>query len=114
MNGRHAAAFGALVCGLSVALAAWASHGADPAARVRLALAAAIAFGHGLALVAIADRSGKLLAATRVAFVLGIALFSGSLVGAVVFGTATALAPAGGLALMAGWAILAAHFLRGN
>ena len=49
MSARLLAAIGALLCGLSVALGAYAAHAAGPEARSRLALAAAFAFGHGLA-----------------------------------------------------------------
>ena len=112
MNGPRFAAFGALACGAAIALSAWAMHGADGPARTQLALAAAIAFGHGLALVAIAARASTLATLARAGFALGIALFAGSLVGAVAFGWPTAAAPAGGMVLMAAWAILAADFLK--
>ena len=51
MNGwvRRVAASGAVLAALAVALSAYASHLASPEAAKRLALAAALAFGHGLA-----------------------------------------------------------------
>lgn len=112
MSGRHFAAFGALACGAAVALSAVAMHAADGHDRLRLGLAAALAFGHGLALVAIAARGSRLATFARVAFAAGIVLFSGSLVGAALHGWPTTLAPAGGIALMLGWGILAVDFLR--
>jgi uncharacterized membrane protein YgdD (TMEM256/DUF423 family) len=112
VSGRAFAALGALACGAAVALSALAMHAADGHARLQLALAAALAFGHGLALVAIVARESRLALFARLAFAAGIALFCGSLVGAALLAWPTALAPAGGLALMLGWAILAADFLR--
>jgi uncharacterized membrane protein YgdD (TMEM256/DUF423 family) len=112
VSGRAFAAVGALACGAAVALSALAMHAADGHGRLQLGLAAALAFGHGLALVAIAARDSRLAMLARVAFVAGIVLFCGSLVGAALHDWPTALAPAGGIALMLGWAILAADFLR--
>lgn len=111
-SARLAAAFGALACGVAVALSAVAMHAADGTDRMRLAVAAAIAFGHGLALVAIVGRGSRLAMLARVAFVAGIVVFAGSLAGAAFAGWPTAAAPAGGIALMLGWAILATDFLR--
>jgi uncharacterized membrane protein YgdD (TMEM256/DUF423 family) len=112
VSARAFAAFGALACGASVALSAVAVHAADGHDRLRLALAAAIAFGHGLALVAIAARESRLATLARIGLGVGIVLFCGSLAGAALLAWPTALAPAGGIALMLGWAILAADFLR--
>jgi uncharacterized membrane protein YgdD (TMEM256/DUF423 family) len=112
VTARAFAAFGALCCAAAIALSAWALHGVDGHARVQPAIAAAIAFGHGLALVAIAARASLPATLARAGFALGIALFAGSLVGAVAFGWPTAAAPAGGMVLMAAWAILAVDFLR--
>jgi uncharacterized membrane protein YgdD (TMEM256/DUF423 family) len=113
MSGRHFAACGALVCGAAVALSAMAAHfQGDAPDRQRLAIAAAMAFGHGLALVAIAPRASRLAMLARTGFIAGIVLFCGSLVGAALQGWPTTLAPAGGTALMLGWAILAIDFLR--
>lgn len=110
---RGLRAFGALACGLSVALGAYASHGADGQARLRLGLAALFAFGHGLALLSLLPQSrASLHRASLLAMALGICLFSGSLVAAVFAGTTTALAPAGGLLLVAAWVMLAIAALR--
>ena len=112
MTARAFAAFGALACGASVALSAVAMHAADGHDRERLALAAVFTFGHGLALVAIAARASRLATIARAAFVAGIALFCGTLVGAALLDWPSTFAPWGGIALMLGWAILAADFLR--
>jgi uncharacterized membrane protein YgdD (TMEM256/DUF423 family) len=110
---RAGAAIGVLACGASVALSAMAAHfHGDALDRQRLALAAAMAFGHGLALVAIAARASRLAALARLGFVAGIVLFCGSLLGAAWCDWPTTAAPAGGVALMLAWAILAADFLR--
>ena len=111
---RLLAAAGALACGLSVGLGAYASHAASPEDARRLAIAALFAFGHGLALAALAPREPRRLGLAACAlFGLGVLGFSGSLVGAVFAGTPTALAPLGGSALMLGWALLAIARLRG-
>jgi uncharacterized membrane protein YgdD (TMEM256/DUF423 family) len=113
VSARAGATGGALACGAAIALAAFAMHGAAGHAQAQLALAAAFAFAHGLALVAIAARTGRLATLARLAFALGIAAFCGSLAGAALLGWPTVAAPAGGMVLMAGWAILAADFQRG-
>ncbi len=110
---RALAACGALACGASVALAAYASHGLDGDAARRAALAAALAFGHGLALVALAPAArGRLRLVALVALLAGLCLFSGTLLGNVLFAASTALAPAGGVLLMLGWLLLAIDSLR--
>jgi uncharacterized membrane protein YgdD (TMEM256/DUF423 family) len=113
MTGRRFAAFGALACGAAVALSAFAAHAhVGEHARQQLAIAAAMAFGHGLALVAIAARASRLATIARIGFAAGLVLFCGSLIGAALQDWPTTLAPTGGIALMLGWAILALDFLR--
>lgn len=109
---RWMAALGALVCGVSVALGAVASHVVHGQAQERLALASLFAFGHGLALVVLSTRDTPLARWARRCFLAGIALFSGSLAAAAMLGTPTLLAPFGGSLLMLGWGILALDFLR--
>lgn len=110
---RALAACGALACGASVALAAYASHGLDGDAARRAALAAALAFGHGLALVVLAPTAhGRLRLLALAALLVGLCLFSGTLLGSVFFAASTALAPAGGVLLMLGWLLLAIDSLR--
>ena len=112
MRHRVVSACAALLCGLSVALGAYAAHAAAAQERQRLALAAAFAFGHGLALLALRAREGALATATRACFLAGIALFCGSLASAALFATGTRLAPAGGTLLMLGWLLAGIELLR--
>lgn len=112
MNRRALTAFAALVCGLSVAIGAYASHVAAVQARERLALAALFAFGHGLALLVIAARDTRLSTAVKLAFVAGIVLFCGSLAAAGLFSTPTVAAPFGGSLLMLGWLLAAIDYGR--
>jgi uncharacterized membrane protein YgdD (TMEM256/DUF423 family) len=104
---RALAAGGGVACAVAVGLAAWASHGlAGDAARL-VALAAAFAFAHGLALLAPRERSiGPWLLAA------GLLLFAGSLLGKALAGWPSTLAPAGGVLLMAGWLIIAVATFR--
>jgi uncharacterized membrane protein YgdD (TMEM256/DUF423 family) len=109
---RAVSVLAALFCGASVALGAYAAHAADPQARQRLALAAAFAFGHGLALLAMRDRNGLLALATRGCFLAGVVLVSGSLAGAALRGLPTGLAPIGGSLLILGWLLAALDLSR--
>jgi len=111
---RALAAFGALACGLSVALGAYASHGLDGDGARRVGLAALFAFGHGLALLLLAPAAGtRLRTAGLCGLAAGTLLFSGSLLAAVFLSAPTALAPTGGVLLMSGWLAIAADALRG-
>ncbi|MGE5545788.1 MAG: DUF423 domain-containing protein [Solirubrobacterales bacterium] len=100
---------------LAVGLGAWAAHGlaADPAAQALAQRASEFQLVHALALLA-ADRlaaEGRRLAHWAAALLtLGIALFSGSLYLKAALGTLPVplVTPTGGLALMAGWLVLAA------
>ncbi|GHA69254.1 DUF423 domain-containing protein [Cognatilysobacter bugurensis] len=106
-------AVGAWLAGASVALAAYASHGVEGEARERLMLAAVFAFGHGLAAAAIAPQASRRAARFSLALLLiGVALFSGSLVAAQFFGTPTRFAPLGGTLLMLGWLVLGIDRVR--
>lgn len=114
-NGRSwFGAAGALLASASVALAAHASHAPlDAEAQRRLMVGAAFAFGHGLALAALAPVARRTLARVALfALLLGMLCFSGSLVAAVFAGTTTRLAPAGGLSMIAGWLLFAVDRLR--
>lgn len=112
-SGRWIAAAGALCAGLSVALAAYASHGAEGLAQSRLQTAAAFAFGHGvaLALLAPAPADGLRKVALGSLFA-GMLLFSGSLAAGALLGWPTAAAPFGGSLMILGWLLLAAGYLR--
>jgi uncharacterized membrane protein YgdD (TMEM256/DUF423 family) len=106
-------AAGALLAAIAVALAAYASHGADGEARMRLQTAAAFAFGHGIALAALAPRcSRRLDTLALVGMLAGTFLFSGSLIGAHAFGWPTTLAPTGGTTMIAAWLLYAVDALR--
>jgi uncharacterized membrane protein YgdD (TMEM256/DUF423 family) len=110
---RWLAAVGAVLAALAVALAAYAAHAAPPDAQSRLQLAAVFAFGHGIALAALAPqgrrRSGR-IALWMLA--VGVLVFSGSLVGHVFAVTPTTLAPMGGMLMIAGWLLHAISALR--
>lgn len=118
MNGpslaaRALAAFGALACGVSVGLSAYASHGLEGEAAHRVGLAALFGFAHGLALLLLAPTAAsRLRLAALSGLCVGMLLFSGSLVGAALLATPTTLAPTGGLLLMLGWLIIAGDALR--
>ena len=105
---------GALLAGAAVGLGAYASHGiVDPGAQGRLATAALFAFGHGLALAALARSTANRLGRLGLwLLLLGTLVFSGSLAMAVLAGSGTRLAPVGGLALMAGWLAWAVDAVR--
>lgn len=116
---RLAGAIGALFGLAATALAAVGSHalapGLDDDDLRRLVLGVAFLFVNALALLvvgAIARRGGHglMLAVAAALLVLGTLLFSGSLLGRVLFGWPTALAPFGGFALMLGWLALASWF----
>lgn len=95
---------GALFAGVSVGLAAYASHAADLAARAPLSTAAAFLFGHGVALIALAGVArGRLATMASVLLLAGTLLFSGALVARHLFGMGSTLAPYGGSLLMLGW-----------
>jgi uncharacterized membrane protein YgdD (TMEM256/DUF423 family) len=110
---------GALSGLLAVGLSAYAAHGLralDPSAREAIASALTMQFWHAVALIAAAlwaPRGGVLTQAAAACFALGAVLFCG----AVWWGTMSPpapprVAPAGGLVLMAGWALLAASALK--
>jgi uncharacterized membrane protein YgdD (TMEM256/DUF423 family) len=104
---------GAILAAACVALSAYASHGADVAARDQLALAAAFGFAHGLALAALGPHVSRRLGATALlALLFGVLLFSGSLVAAQLLAAPTRLAPVGGMLLIAGWLLYAVDALR--
>lgn len=110
---RLLACLGALLAGVSVGLAAYAAHAVEPGAQERLQSAAWFAFGHGIALAALAPRAVRVTGLIGlVALALGTLLFSGSLLGAHVFATPTFAAPYGGFLMMFGWLLWAADSLR--
>ena len=105
---------GGLLAAAAVGLSAYASHGIAVAqAQPHVQTAALFAFGHGLALAALAPattrRMGK---AALCLLLLGTLLFSGSLVAGALGGLSTRLAPAGGITLMLGWVLWAVDAVR--
>jgi uncharacterized membrane protein YgdD (TMEM256/DUF423 family) len=110
---RLLAVLAPLYCAAGVALGAYASHGVtDPLARERLGLAALFAFGHGVALVALEGRTSGLALNARCAIAAGVLLFSGGLAAAALAGLPAAVAPGGGMLLIAGWVLLAIDAAR--
>ena len=105
---------GGLLAATAIGLSAYASHGvSEPLAQLHLQTAALYAFGHGLALAALARSSERLLARAALALLLlGTLLFSGSLAGNALAQWPTRLAPVGGTTLMLGWLLYALDALR--
>ncbi|MEQ4576890.1 MAG: DUF423 domain-containing protein [Gammaproteobacteria bacterium] len=108
------ACIGGLLAAASIGLAAYAAHGvADPHAQSRLQTAALYAFGHGVALAALGRKADRLLETLSLSLLLvGTLLFSGSLLGGALWGWSTRFAPAGGIAMMAGWVLFAFNAMR--
>lgn len=105
-------AIGATVCGLSVALGAYASHVASAQNQHRFVLAALFAFAHGLALIVMAARSSRLAGVAKLFLLIGILLFCGSLAAAGFFGSTTKAVPLGGSLLILGWLVAAVDYWR--
>lgn len=105
---------GALSAAIAVALGAYAAHGvADAHAQSSLQTAALYAFGHGVALAALAGGTVRSLGrAGLYLLLLGTLLFSGSLALAVLAQFTTKLAPAGGISLIVGWLLWALDAVR--
>lgn len=111
---RGLPALGGLLAGLAVGLGAYASHAATGLAQQRLGLAALFLFGHGLALAALGRSGGRLAQGGLGMLLVGVLLFSGSLVGAAFFDLPTRLAPLGGMAMMLGWVLWTIAAMRGR
>lgn len=105
-------AVGAVICGLSVALGAYASHAAAAQDQHRFALASLFAFAHGLALILMAARTSTLASIGKLFMLGGIVLFSGSLAAAGFLSTSTRAVPFGGTLLILGWFVAAADYWR--
>jgi uncharacterized membrane protein YgdD (TMEM256/DUF423 family) len=105
---------GALLAATAVALGAYSAHGAaDAHAQSSLQTAALYAFGHGIALAALAAGTTRSLGRAGLCLLLlGTLLFSGSLVLAVLAQATTRFAPAGGLCLILGWLLWALDAMR--
>ncbi|MGY1408825.1 MULTISPECIES: DUF423 domain-containing protein [unclassified Luteimonas] len=110
---RWLRASGAVLAGLGVALAAYASHGASEGARGNLQTAALFAFGHGIALAALARGvASRLSLAALAMLLLGTLVFAGALVAKSLWDASSAPAPFGGMVLILGWLLYAASALR--
>jgi uncharacterized membrane protein YgdD (TMEM256/DUF423 family) len=110
---RLLTASGAVLASVAVALSAYAAHAVDAGAQHRLYSAALFAFGHGIALVALAPHLRRKLALAALStLLLGTLLFSGSLAAAVVMGASTALAPFGGTLMIVAWLLYAVDAMR--
>lgn len=106
------AAAGALCAASAVALAAYAAH-ATTLGQALLQTAAAVLFGHGVALAALAR--GRMAPRRRLALtalLAGSVLFAGSLVLHALAQVPPRLAPAGGMLMIGGWLLLAVDLLR--
>lgn len=105
---------GALFAAFGVALGAYAAHGvADAHAQSNLQTASLYAFGHGIALAALAAGTSRSLGRAGLYLLLmGTLLFSGSLALAALAQISTRLAPVGGIGLMLGWLLWALDALR--
>ncbi|ALN90582.1 DUF423 domain-containing protein [Lysobacter gummosus] len=113
LSARALVAAGALLAALAVALSAYAAHVADAHSQSRLQTAAVFAFGHGIALAALAPSARRAL--TRLALfavLIGVAVFSGGLAAAYFLNTSTGLLPFGGSLLILAWLVYAADALR--
>lgn len=115
----------AITGGLAVILGAFGAHGLrariDPAMLSVYQTAVEYHFYHALGLIGIAfaaDRfpASRLIRASGWAMLLGIVLFSGSLyiLSLSGIGRLGMVTPFGGLALIAGWALLAAGIIKGS
>ena len=105
---------GGMLAAGAIALSAYAAHGvADAHMQSNLQSAAMFAFGHGIALAALAPRSVRSLGqAGLVLLLVGTLLFSGSLAANAWWGFTTKPAPLGGIAMMLGWLLWAFDALR--
>jgi uncharacterized membrane protein YgdD (TMEM256/DUF423 family) len=121
LRGMHRVWIGiGAVAGLTaVAAAALAAHGLEwlEPARLQMIRSAIQMHGwHALALLVCgiwAPRGGRLANLAGAAFALGLLLFCGAVYALALTGTPTAImAPAGGILLMVGWALLGLSALR--
>ncbi|HZX76569.1 DUF423 domain-containing protein [Lysobacter sp.] len=113
LSARLLGAGGAILAAAAVALSAYAAHVAQGVDQSRLHSAALFAFGHGIALAALAPRRPRMLRTLAlVVLLVGTLLFSGSLVLGVMVGMPTQLAPVGGMLMIAAWLVYAVEALR--
>lgn len=107
------AACGALCAAMAVALAAYAAHASPGAGQGLLQTAAAMLFGHGVALASLARGPAARWRRFALASLLaGSVLFAGSLVLHALASVRPTFAPVGGLLMIAGWLLLAFDLFR--
>lgn len=112
-SSRVLTAAGAVLAAAAIALSAYAAHGDDGEVGARLQLAALFAFGHGIALAALAPPAARRLARVALAaMLLGVLMFSGSMVMAHFLATPTLLIPYGGSLMILAWLLFACDALR--
>jgi len=105
---RWLAALGALYAAAGIALSAYAAHAVLGENASRMQTAALFAFGHGVALAALAHVPGnRRTLIGMLAIAAGVVLFAGSLVGRVVLHWPATFAPFGGMLLIGGWLVFA-------
>jgi uncharacterized membrane protein YgdD (TMEM256/DUF423 family) len=110
---RALTAAGALLAAAAVALSAYAAHAASGPAQASLHAAAIMAFGHGVALAALAPPARlRIQFFTLSGMLLGTLLFCGSLVLRHAFDLPVRLAPFGGGLLILSWLLYAVASLR--
>lgn len=110
---RVLGACGAVLAAFAVAASAYAAHAAQGLDQQRLHSAALFAFGHGIALAALAPRRPRALRTLALfALLLGTLLFSGSLAAAVFAGASTRFAPIGGGLMILAWLLYAVDAAR--
>ena len=116
---RATLAFAGLSGVVAIALGAWTAHGAAavvaPQSLEWIRTGVQYQAWHTVALIGVgvlmAVRPGRFLGAAAAAFVLGVLLFSGSLYGLALTGARPFgyITPIGGVALIAGWLLLAIY-----
>lgn len=110
---RLLVAIGAVLAAAAVGVSAYAAHAVEGSAQAPLYTAAALAFGHGLALAALAPGTPTRLHFLALCGLLfGTLLFSGSLVLHHALALPVRLAPLGGGVLIFSWLLYAAAALR--
>jgi uncharacterized membrane protein YgdD (TMEM256/DUF423 family) len=109
---RYFSTLAALLCAVSVAMSAYASHGLNGYSKFRMMMACIFAFMHGLSLLVLVRVSPAITHAGACSLMLlGTGLFCGSLASSALWHTSTVLAPLGGITLIMAWCWVAINFL---
>ncbi|MFL6592144.1 MAG: DUF423 domain-containing protein [Luteimonas sp.] len=105
---RWLTTLGAVYAAAGIALSAYAAHAAVGGDASRLQTAALFAFGHGVALAALAPGpADRWTFVGLLAIAAGVALFAGSLAARVALHWPATFAPLGGVLLIGGWLVFA-------